>query len=291
MRSTFTLCVPVLYDLFKFTMSRWLERGSLFSGHAPMIVPSFPLAPSVCADVHVAARAHLDEREIDSVVRNLLQRAGSGVQDVEQAHSSRLCCLLVDVCKLLRDDDPLEALGSAVRELKGTREHLKQLLHMTRESNVHAALARVKIVCGGLSGSDMDGASASGTGRSRASELVMELQSLREQQQQLITFVGLKVPKSSDALEQAAEAAFSRLKQRERERLKLLRLRNDVLGAAANAEEAGGESRPQPPHLQDPNPLEEVGRKHGATQLLRAPPSWSEYPVATALSAYLADAW
>lgn len=214
-------------------MAEWLAWDGCCA-HAPAIFPRLALAPTVCAELHLAARAHIDELNLDRVVAGLFAPLGA---EPERAHSSRLCCLLADARELTGEKDPLTAVAAALRELREARLSFKQLLKFTDKSNVHAAMAYVKVACQELAQCRCDDSSSSSKhGHASVGELLVELQSARQQQHRLITFVGLKVPRGVDALEQAVEAALTRLKQRERERLKLVRLRNDVFGAVAKME-------------------------------------------------------
>eukprot|EP00966_Prymnesium_polylepis_P281840 6512792-Prymnesium_polylepis.1 len=125
-------------------MARWLD-ADLFCGHAPSMFPSFALSPSVCADVSAAARAHSEERDLDSVVRGRFQPAGGADRAAEPAHTSRLLRLLSEARELTHEQDPLAALASALREVKEARKTYRRFLKSTGQSNADAALVTIEI--------------------------------------------------------------------------------------------------------------------------------------------------
>ena len=202
---------------------------------------SFHCSAQVCAGVQAAAQARLDEGELDRLVHSHFQ-GGTGTEG-GGGGESRLLQLLGQACAAASESQPLVALESLLRELLELRKLREQLLSTTGEVSTAEAVARAaktqeqlrelrgfeRSVCASL-------------GLSDRREAVAELGATQHVRARLCSLAGVEVASGVEGATLAAtEKALQELQRRERERLRLSILRNDLLGAAASPSGKGGD--------------------------------------------------
>lgn len=207
-------------------MAVWLD-SDMFRMHAPSLFPSFSLSPTVCADVNAAAKAHSEERDLDAIVRG---RFHTSLNGHDQMHTSRLLRLLAEARGVSQESDPLAALASLLREVNESRALHKRLLKATGETFPEGALVSIEVSRRELLQYKAEEAVCTKLGHEGWREAAAELEILRRQVKRITAFVGAKGA-SAEGPAHGVETALATLQTRERERLKLLRMRNDVLGA------------------------------------------------------------
>ncbi|KAL3931296.1 MAG: hypothetical protein SGPRY_001180, partial [Prymnesium sp.] len=215
--------------------------------HAPSLFPPASLPASLRAEVSGRVCSLSTERSIDSLVCSLFPSDLVPAEEGAPAHPSRLCGLLWEACRLTVRAHPLAALEAALAELRDARREREELITLTGEREAGGALARVAIWRREVDGAREDVRLCAKLGHGSVGELAAEVEWSRALLSRLIAMGGGSSPASVEGRERAAEEALAKLRQRERERLKLLRLRNDILGASGVRSEKegnrGGERR------------------------------------------------
>ena len=240
------------------------------SANAPTLFPSVTALPaSVCAEVSAAARSRVDVGDLDELVRarcKLREQQSSSAAD----GGSRLLQQLAQVRQLTGESDPFIALSSVLREARQLRALRAQLLKLTAQPDGATALRAVENESrelGELRAFEATVCAALGCSDRRL--VAGELEARSQLHERLCLFARVDHPASAGRAEgkendgadtdapptpaagaelQAVGAALTALQSRERERLGLLQLRNDLLAAASSESprrasgESGGEA-------------------------------------------------
>ena len=198
-----------------------------------LFAASYPCSPSVCADVHATARSRLEEGDVDGLVRSRFSDGERPLQPL--ATGSRLLRQVAEVCTLTGEKEPLTAMSAMMRELKELREVKERVLQGTGQPSVDAAMSVIEVAMRDRAelrtAEDALGASLGADGW-RA--VAAEVESGRHLEQRIRAFAGVASGSTT-----SLEAALRTLHHRERERLSLIQLRNDVLTVAGAAKEKG----------------------------------------------------
>jgi hypothetical protein len=218
-----------------------------FAATAPGLFGASTLcSPSICADVHATVRSRLEEGDVDGIVRSRFSSAKSAAS-APAGPGSRLLLQMSEVRTMTGESDPLAALTSLLREVGELRELQNRLLQSTNQMSVEAALDSIEDAMRALTElKEAEKVMGATLGLDGWRAVAAEVEAARHLEARIRAFAGVH-SKDGGSL----EAALRTLQHRERERLSLIQLRNDVLGAAAQIaadnearEAAGGEAAP-----------------------------------------------
>ena len=218
-----------------------------FAATAPGLFGASTLcSPSICADVHATVRSRLEEGDVDGIVRSRFSSAKSAAS-APAGPGSRLLLQMSEVRTMTGESDPLAALTSLLREVGELRELQNRLLQSTNQMSVEAALDSIEDAMRALTElKEAEKVMGATLGLDGWRAVAAEVEAARHLEARIRAFAGVH-SKDGGSL----EAALRTLQHRERERLSLIQLRNDVLGAAAQIaadnearEAAGGETAP-----------------------------------------------
>ena len=225
-----------------------------FAATAPGLFGASTLcSPSICADVHATVRSRLEEGDVDGIVRSRFSSAKSAAS-APAGPGSRLLLQMSEVRTMTGESDPLAALTSLLREVGELRELQNRLLQSTNQMSVEAALDSIEDAMRALTElKEAEKAMGATLGLDGWRAVAAEVEAARHLEARIRAFAGVH-SKDGGSL----EAALRTLQHRERERLSLIQLRNDVLGAAAQIaadnearEAAGGEAAPAAPAAEE----------------------------------------
>ena len=207
---------------------------------APTLFPTYHCSPSVCADVHATVKSKLEEGDVDGLVRSRFAPTdGNKLQTQPLTTGSRLLRQVAEVIALTGEPDPLNAMSSMLREVKELREVREKVLETTRQLSVDGALDVIEVAMRDRnelrSAEEALGEKLGSDGGWRA--VAAEVEAGRHLEQRVRAFAGVASGTST-----STEAALRTMQHREKERLSLLQLRNDVLAVAAQAGEGGTSS-------------------------------------------------
>ena len=197
--------------------------------NSPSLFAAYPCSPSVCAEVHATARSRLEEGDVDGLVRSRFAESNKPLQPL--ATGSRLLRQVGEVCALTGEKDPLQAMTSIIREVKELRAIKERVLHGTGQLSIDAAMAVIEVA---MNERTELRAAEDALNTTLAADgwraVAAEVESGRHLEQRVRAFAGVASGSSS-----SLEAALRTLQHRERERLSLVQLRNDVLTVAGHA--------------------------------------------------------
>ena len=253
-----------------------------FSATAPGLFGAYPCSPSVCADVHASVKSRLEEGDVDGLVRSRFEKGNKTLAAAPlTATGSRLLLQMSDVCSTTGESDPLAALTSLLREVGELRELRDRLLQATNHLSVDAALASVEDAMRSVNElQQAEKAFSTTLGAEGWRSVAAEVESARHLEARVRAFAGVQ---SKDA--GSLEAALRTLQHRERERLTLVQLRNDVLGAASAADDKA--SARDLKELKDPSTGEPT---RGSVKLVRELIDHADSMKALTRSSSLSDA-
>ncbi|KOO35345.1 hypothetical protein Ctob_010726, partial [Chrysochromulina tobinii] len=171
-----------------------------FAATAPGLFGASTLcSPSICADVHATVRSRLEEGDVDGIMSEVRTMTG--------------------------ESDPLAALTSLLREVGELRELQNRLLQSTNQMSVEAALDSIEDAMRALTElKEAEKVMGATLGLDGWRAVAAEVEAARHLEARIRAFAGVH-SKDGGSL----EAALRTLQHRERERLSLIQLRNDVL--------------------------------------------------------------
>ena len=220
--------------------------------NSPSLFAAYPCSPSVCAEVHATAKSRLEEGDVDGLVRSRFADSSKRLQPL--ATGSRMLRQVGEVCALTGDKDPLDAMTNIISELKELRAIKERVLQGTGQLSVDGAMAVIEVAMRDRTElRTAEDALNTALGADGWRAVSAEVEAGRHLEQRVRAFAGVASGSSS-----SLEAALRTLHHRERERLALVQLRNDVLAVAGQASAPAAPTKETGRAPPPPKPSEEA---------------------------------